>query len=135
MTLLDRPSVNKSDFFVLTVAETSLDMKQSSQRAACVFASRDITRIQSNTTIETHTFTPEPKLILSPLSSYNEKGDDLISHPLVKVRLKNQLPFSTILAIFCSRDEYAVFKVICTSIEWISALDVCYFLLICRCRW
>ena len=54
MSLLDRPSVNKSDFFVLTVAETSLDMKQSSQRAACVFASRDITRIQSNTTIETH---------------------------------------------------------------------------------
>ena len=56
------PSVNKSDFFVLTVAETSLDMKQSSQRAACVFASRDITRIQSNTTIETHTFAPEPYL-------------------------------------------------------------------------
>ena len=86
MTLLDRPSVSKmakkltddvnyrgfalflgtvSLFFVLPVAETSLDMKQSSRRAACLFASRDITRIQSNTTIETHTFAPEPIVVIA----------------------------------------------------------------------
>jgi hypothetical protein len=81
MTLLDRPSVSKmakkltddvnyrgfalflgtvSLFFVLPVAETSLDMKQSSQRAACAVVERSITRIQSNITIETHTFAPDP---------------------------------------------------------------------------
>ena len=85
------PSVNKSDFFLLTVAETSLDMKQSSQRAACAVVERSITRIQSNITIETHTFAPDPELVptepskltLPPLSSYiKKKGDDLISHPL-----------------------------------------------------
>ena len=84
MTLLDRPSVSKmakkltDDVnyhgfapFLGTVSQqiwlfctdgrwdfTGHEAKQS--RAAYVFASRDITRIQSNTTIETHTFAPEP---------------------------------------------------------------------------
>ena len=44
------------------------------QSTVYVFASRDITRIQSNTTIETHTFAPEPII----LTYYIQKGTCLL---------------------------------------------------------